>query len=214
MSHFIGLCFGDNWESDLEQYYEGLEVEPYIRYTKEEAIEEVKNDHKNKYLHASEILNSVEIESHDAKDYYQKIINKGEFLSDEEAWEIAKDWGYQIDENENLLTTYNHNSKWDWYSVGGRWSGFLPLKEKDSEGNPMTTNEATVGEVDWEYLLENKFPPYCFVNEDGHWYEKGEMGWWGISFNDQPEDMWKQEFTKYLKTLDDNCWVTVVDFHI
>ena len=41
MSHFIGLCFGDNWENDLEQYYEGLEVEAYIRYTKEEAIDTV-----------------------------------------------------------------------------------------------------------------------------------------------------------------------------
>lgn len=43
MSHFVGLCFGDNWENDLEQYYEGLEVEPYIHRTKEEAIKKLKN---------------------------------------------------------------------------------------------------------------------------------------------------------------------------
>ena len=26
------------------------------------------------------------------------------------------------------LTTYNRDAKWDWYEVGGRWSGFLKLK--------------------------------------------------------------------------------------
>ena len=81
MSHFVGLCFGDNWENDLEYYYEGLEVEPY--------------------------------------------------------------------EDDGQMITYNPNSKWDWYSIGGRWSGFLPLKELDSEGNRLTTNEAFV-KRDWE----------------------------------------------------------------
>ena len=28
MSHFVGLCFGENWEDNLDRYYEGLEVEP------------------------------------------------------------------------------------------------------------------------------------------------------------------------------------------
>ena len=109
MSHFVGLCFGDNWENDLEYYYEGLEVEPY--------------------------------------------------------------------EDDGQMITYNPNSKWDWYSIGGRWGGFLPLKELDSEGNHLTTNEALVEEIDWEYLLNEQFPPFCYVDENGEWFEKGEMGW-------------------------------------
>ena len=44
MSHFVGLCFGDYWESNLEQYYEGLEVEAYVAYTKDEAIDKVKKN--------------------------------------------------------------------------------------------------------------------------------------------------------------------------
>ena len=27
MSHFVGLCFGDNWENNLDPYCEDLEVE-------------------------------------------------------------------------------------------------------------------------------------------------------------------------------------------
>ena len=40
------------------------------------------------------------------------------------------------------------------------------------------------------------------------------MGWWGMSFNEQPEDDWATQFKDYLSTLDSNCLVTVIDFHI
>lgn len=42
MSHFIGLVFGSNVETLLEPYDENMEVEQYVRYTKDEAIDEVK----------------------------------------------------------------------------------------------------------------------------------------------------------------------------
>ena len=38
MSHFVGLCFGENWENDIEKFDESLQVEGYIAYTKEDAI--------------------------------------------------------------------------------------------------------------------------------------------------------------------------------
>lgn len=213
MSHFIGLCFGDNWENDLEQYYEGLEVEAYIRYTKEEAIEKAKEYHTSNYEYALKQLAS-DVISPENLAHYTKIVNEGCSLTDKDAWEQVQDWGYQIDDKGNLLTTYNPDSKWDWYSIGGRWSGFLPLKEKDEDGNPLESNEAYFYEIDWEYLLEHKYPPFCFVTEDGEWIEKGEMGWWGVSFNEQPEDDWNTQFKKYLDTVDSDCLVTVIDFHI
>lgn len=213
MSHFIGLCFGDYWENDLEQYYEGLEVEAYIRYTKEEAIEKAKEYHTSDYEYAVKQIESDTITPENLE-RYTKVVAAGCSLTDEEAWKQAQNWGYQIDDKENLLTTYNPDSKWDWYSIGGRWSGFLPLKEKDEDGNPLKSNEAYFHEIDWEYLLEYKYPPFCFVTEDGEWIEKGEMGWWGVTFNEQPEDDWNTQFKKYLDTVDSDCLVTVIDFHI
>ena len=213
MSHFVGLCFGDNWENDLEQYYEGLEVEPYIHRTKEEAIEKAKKDYAENYKYAVKKLESDTLTPED-RDYYTIVVSKGCSLTDEEAWEEVQNWGYKIDDEGNLLTTYNPDSKWDWYSIGGRWSGFLPLKELDSEGNHLTTNEALVEEIDWEYLLDEQFPPFCFVTEDGEWIEKGEMGWWCSVSNEKSEETWKQQFIDYVKSLDANCLVTAVDFHI
>lgn len=213
MSHFVGLCFGDSWENDLEQYYEGLKVEPYIHCTKEEAIEKAKKHHTENYEYAVKKLESNTLTSED-RDYYTIVASRGCSLTDEEAWEEVQNWGYKMDDEGNLLATYNPDSKWDWYSIGGRWSGFLPLKELDSDGNHLTTNEALVKEIDWEYLLNEKFPPFCYVDEYGEWFEKGEMGWWGMTTNEEPEDTWKTQFSNYTKELDPNCLVTVIDFHI
>lgn len=209
MSHFVGLCFGDNWEDNLDQYYEGLEVEAYIAYTKEEAIDEVKKAHANSYEYAVKALQQTDLNPK-MIEHYQSIVDKGLFISYEDAWEEAKDWGYEIDENENLLSTYNPDSKWDWYSVGGRWGGFLHYK--DTDPGFEKTNEAYIHELDMDYLLEHT--PFCFVTEDGEWREKGEMGWWGSVSNEKTEDSWKQQFVNYVKSLDSDCLVTVVDFHI
>ena len=209
MSHFVGLCFGDNWENDLEQYYEGLEVEPYIHRTKEEAIEKAKKHHTENYEYAVKKLESDTLTPED-RDFYTTVVSRGCSLTDEEAWEEVQNWGYKMDDEGNLLSTYNPDSKWDWYSIGGRWDGFLHYK--DADPGFTETNEAYIHELDMDYLLEHI--PFCFVTEDGEWREKGEMGWWGSISNEKPEDSWKQQFVDYVKSLDENCLVTVVDFHI
>lgn len=213
MSHFIGLCFGEYWESDLDPYCEGLEVEPYIKYTKQEAIEKAKRSQEVNYNDAIKCVNLDSVRPESLK-YYNSVIAKGMCISDEEAWEMVKSWGYTIDEEDNLLTTYNPDSKWDWYEVGGRWSGFLVLKEKDEEGDIIETNQALFSEIDWDYMLNHRYPPFCFVDIEGSWNEKGEMGWWGIAFDEKPDTTWEDTFKEYLKTVEDDCLVTVVDFHI
>ena len=209
MSHFVGLCFGDNWENNLDAYDENLEVEEYIVHTKDEAIDIVKRNHAQAYESALEYLRKPDV-TESSKKYYESIVDKGLFISYEDAWKEIEDWGYEIDENENLMSTYNPESKWDWYSVGGRWDGFLHYK--GTEPGFAETNEAYIHELDIDYLLEHV--PFCFIREDGEWREKGEMGWWGSVSNEKPEDSWKQQFVDYVKSLDENCLVTVVDFHI
>jgi len=213
MSHFVGLCFGSNWEDQLDYYYEGRDVEPYVKYTKQEAIARAKQIQENNYEYATKAINEDSI-TPERLAQLNKIIDKGMCLSDTEAWESVKEWGYLIDEDENLLTSYNPDSKWDWYSIGGRWDGFLPLKEVDEDGERLTASEAYFHEIDWEYMLKEGYPPFCFINEDGEWFEKGEMGWWGVTFDEKPEDTWKTLFADYLKEVDSDCLVTVVDFHI
>lgn len=214
MSHFIGLCFGYCWEENLEKYDENIRVEPYVEYTKEEAIDKVKLDHAHNYEKALEILSDPEISS-ELKLRSEKIIESGLFISWEDAWKEAKKWGYVVDEeNECLLSTYNPDSKWDWYVIGGRWDGYLPLINPDSEGNKVFVNTAIASDIDWDYMLKNDHIPFCYVTEDGEWYEFAKMGYWAITTDEKDPNDWNNEFKTYIKSLDKDCLVTAVDFHI
>jgi hypothetical protein len=213
MSHFLGFCFGSDIENNLEQYDENLTVESYVVYTKDEAIDLCKQNTAEEYSNAVQHLKNSSACSDDLIDYYQKIVDRGLFVSYEDAWERVKKWGYEIDENENLISSYNPNSKWDWYEIGGRWNNFLPLKIDNSESK-LTTNAAYVKDIDWEFLLNENKLPFCYIDEEGDWHEKGEICWFGMIHHEKESETWKQYFTDFIKTLDDNCLVTVIDFHI
>ena len=214
MSHFIGLCFGDFWESNLDPYDEGLEVEPYVAYTKEEAIDEVKQRHASNYEWAIKALEHQSTTERQRK-HAESVVEKGLFISYEDAWKVAQEWGYEIDEEENLLSRYNPDSKWDWYSIGGRWHSYLYLKEVDDDGNAIKVDQASFGEIDWNYMIDNGTIPFCFVTEDGDWVEKGEMGWWGSVSNETSSESWKETFKRYINSIEDtDCLVTAIDFHI
>lgn len=213
MSHFVGLCFGEYWDTDLEQYSEDLEVDGYIEYTKEEAIKEVIRNRPKIYMNAISAMRDSSLSSQQ-QEYYQNIIDKGPSITEEDAWKEVLEWGYELDEDDNLISHYNPNSKWDWYCVGGRWNGFLVLKERKEDGSIIEVNEAYFNEIDWDYMKEWNRIPFCFVDEDGEWYEKGEMGWFAITTNEMAEDTWRTSFEDYINTVKDDCLVTVVDFHI
>ena len=103
----------------------------------------------------------------------------------------------------------NPNAKYDWYSEGGRWSGYLV----NSEGT--NTNEDYITEIDWE-----KTPvPFCFVSADGVWCEKGKMGWWAMVSNEKKQAVWDTEFKEYVRTLladedAEQISVYAIDYHI
>ncbi len=62
--------------------------------------------------------------------------------------EFAKDYhGYDIIQDGRIGRYTNPNKKWDWWSVGGRWSGFLRLKD----GTEVDT--AAKGDVDFAGLV-------------------------------------------------------------
>ena len=101
-------------------------------------------------------------------------------------------------EDGSILSTYNPMSKWDWYEIGGRWRGGIP-------GNEVKMSEVNIDTID---------TPYAFVTTDGEWVERGQMGWFGISSNEMNEDEWDAKFREYLKTLDKDIILTLVDCHI
>lgn len=135
MSHFTVAVITDKLnkiEEMLAPYSENMEVESYVDETKEAIINSAK-ERKARILQRKgkgEELDKYDIEYLNAN-------------TDEELYklEIYDDESY--DENGNHLTTYNPNSKWDWYEIGGRWNKILLVKEevKDiEEGTPSWGN--------------------------------------------------------------------------
>jgi len=116
-----------------------------------------------------------------------------------------KDWcgneGYVEDGKLGIITTYNPDSKWDWWVVGGRWSDYfngksiLPMSELPT---------------DWH---ESGQTPYAVVTRNGEWHQKAEMHWFGVSTNEQEPEAWRNECSEIFSGHQD-CMIVVCDLHI
>ena len=112
----------------------------------------------------------------------------------------------------------NPNAKWDWYQEGGRWGGYIFNKKGNS------TNVELLPEVDWDKMFskdEDGYDhiPFCFVDDEGVWHEKGEMGWWAMVSNEKKKDDWHAEFKNYVNALladkeANEIEVYAIDYHI
>lgn len=116
-------------------------------------------------------------------------------------------------------STYNPDSKWDWWVIGGRWDGSIQNNQRKTE------NGFNFG-AQHHQLIHNTIPtddyleicrndngqyPFSIVAPDGTWHQKGRMGWFGIS-SDENEN-WKQSADALLEKYKD-CIAVGVDCHI
>lgn len=221
MSHFCVYVFHDkNTSIDtlLAPYDENIVVEPYVEYNKEEAIAKVRKeieDYKNG-PYAEYIKNPEEYEKKYkcTKKYIEFL--KNEFpkkinWTDDQCYDDMKEYydSDMIDKDGNLLSKYNPKSKWDWYEVGGRWCGGIPMKT-NTKLEIKSCNECMVSQIDMDKIS----PPYAYVDTNGNWNERGKMGWFGISTNDKDEKSWDDEFKKFINNQKKSTIVTLVDCHI
>lgn len=67
-----------------------------------------------------------------------------------------------------------------------------------------------------EYIARQKnqtMVPFAVV-KDGKWYQKGEMGWWGMSTDEMTQDEWNTKFWEMIKGLQPETELTLLDCHI
>jgi hypothetical protein len=112
MSHYTVMVINtdgiDDIDEQLSPYDENLEVEKYSRG----------------------IVDEKDLQRF--RSYYNP---DGEEISDKELYDKhgidwnGGDWEYQDNGTFEEFSTYNPDSKWDWYAVGGRWCGFLKVRE-------------------------------------------------------------------------------------
>ena len=229
MSHFtLAVATKDmkDLERVMEPYWEELQVEQYIDKTREQIIEEGKRIKERVIEKAN---SGKKLDSWDL-DYYNA-------QTDEDFYDLLTYEDEEYDEEGNHLSTYNPNSKWDWYSVGGRWNKLLLTKEENTdtidegewglfrhdsdretpEGYKWV-NGCQIKKIDFEKMKElskQDFFTWALLDED-EWYEQGQMGWW--STNDATEDSiedFKRFFTEYMvKEENQDKYLIIVDCHI
>ena len=145
--------------------------------------------------------------------FVQKVERKWEYEASKAKYptidKLAKEYFGYRKVNGRYGYMSNPNAKYDWYSEGGRWSGYLTHKRG------KTTNCEPLTEVDWG----KTDTPFCFVNANGEWIERGEMGWWAMVSNEKPKADWDAEFKTYVQSLlaepDANeIVVYAIDYHI
>jgi len=159
MSHYTVLVIGNNVEEQLWAFWElDLSQEEAERDARSVFVSEIKDIEKEeKFL---EFLNKE-------KDYLEK-----NDIKYESAIEWIRDWFGYVYNSELQSWGYYHNpnAKWDWYSIGGRWSGFFILKDgskgklgmpgiygRDEENEALNrADQAKKGDIDWEAIRQNE----------------------------------------------------------
>lgn len=163
----------------LAPYNENLEVEPYVWRTKSEMIKDAKDRVKDYYK---------DPKWYDDDEFRKKYIKP--FLNaktDEEFYNAERNDldDREFDEDGNELNTYNPKSKWDWYSIGGRWGGMLKLKsgvDPEWEDDDWVSDSARIKDIDF--------------SRDEEAYAKC-YDWWVDNIDNEPEewnDFYKKEY--------------------
>lgn len=204
---------GQNVDDLLKPFNENMDVEPYIEQYKEDIIAEVREneaqllaDMEEAYDTGSYVYIHFYGDPYSPYEVTRRIptleeIDRARDLvensTDEEAWQryVEEDSYSDYDSQGNKLSTYNPNSKWDWYEVGGRWNGFY--KTRDGE----TVNQCLIGELDYN----DDMSTYAVLTPDGEWYEKDE---------DNPNSWYNSYYNDFIAAYPDDYMITAVDIHI
>jgi hypothetical protein len=221
MSHSTVLVIGPSNEAKLEAalapFDENTEVEPYVDETRESLIAAQRERYAHAAAYLDQFLDDPQKYTVNNAAHIRWIVRDAPaeaVLSDDELWEtvIRPKCAEDLDDQDRTWSTYNPKSRWDWYSVGGRWHRSLHLKAgvqvsahhgSPSWSNPDPEGNGGVNFVDRIGDLDLDATPHTFavLTPDGQWHERGHMGWWGMVSAEQPQDTWASE------------WRALVDAH-
>lgn len=102
-----------------------------------------------------------------------------------------------------ILSNYNPLSKWDWYSIGGRWSGEMPIR---SDAEVEDCNSCKLKDVIWlmEELLEEKYIKDTYDQYVEACKEEGRTSEEIIDFRSYVENNFK--FSTYAVLDENGAW--------
>lgn len=173
----------------LAPYDENKEVEPYKKYPKKDEIETMAEHYKLKPTNLEGLAKRMEGWS----GHKGGVDKKGLFY----------------------VTTYNPDSKWDWWRVGGRWDGAIVGDYESSEGgfNFGAQHEGVVHNSCLVRDIAKDFVPFAIVTPEGEWVERGRMGWWGMVAGEKSGKEWGKAVRAIFKKYPSHT-IVAVDCHI
>ena len=184
MTHFVGLVMcetEDEIENLVADQDENLEVDPYFRPVEGEDLERMVKFYTDKEMkEAAETGNDA------------RTVDQEYLLNVMEDWNGGE--GVVEDGVIGYMSTYNPESKWDWYEVGGRWGDEVPLNNCLAKDIP-------------EYFKE--WLPSVIVTKEHGWQSAKEFGWFGSSSPTGNDDV-----VEDILAANPEARVWVVDFHI
>lgn len=233
MSHSTVLVIGPRTEEELVHalvpFDENLEVEPYVDDTRESLITRQREKHEHATQRLEEFLTNPAGYSgiHNTR-HIQWIVKDAPAqaaLTDDELWEqvVQPLYAPELDEQNRIWSTYNPRSRWDWYTIGGRWNGDLHVKDgvhvATPRGRPAAGAEAhTGGGVNFvervsDLDLDKTPVTFAVLTPDGEWHERGHMGWFGLVSDEQNHDKWAAQWRALVGAHPDES-AFLVDVHI
>jgi hypothetical protein len=192
----------------MEPYCEHSEVEPYVSYSPEEAAGDIQRDIER----LEQVLRRRDPDYN--LDKCRDLLAKLRRTTPEEKYAEYVRFHEDFDGQGRPISTYNPDSKWDWYRVGGRWDGWITGNEQSSEGGfnfgarheTLANNTATT-----EQALAGDKIPHALITPDGNWHERGRMGWWANLLTEN--DGWDSDAKAILARYPGHR-VVIVDAHI
>jgi DNA-binding transcriptional MerR regulator len=192
----------------MEPYCEHTEVERYVSYSLEDAAADLQRDIER----LEQILRRQDPGYN--LDKCRDILAKLRRTTPEEKYAEYVRFHEDFDDQGQPISTYNPDSKWDWYRVGGRWDGWITGNEQSSEGGfnfgaqheTLENNTACT-----EQVIAREMIPHAIITPDGQWHERGQMGWWANLLTEN--ETWDSD-AKAILACYPGHHVVIVDAHI
>jgi hypothetical protein len=231
MTHFVALCIvpaGQNLDTWMAPFSEELRVARYVSKTRPQIIRDERErfEEYRDTLYADYLADKFAYRARNKNNpahlrYLEDEFPKRFEWDDEEfyqegiRWEEAYDEGLfheseyeesMLDPEGSITTTYNPNTLWDWYVVGGRWDGCF------ADGNNI------IDAADLAYWLRNTeeegYLPRALVDHENNLIRKGKEGWFGFTEDTIDDATWRAKTLDALDSADAGATAYFIDCHI
>lgn len=212
MTHYVCIAVIDpgrdpEQETDdlLAPFDENLAVDPYVEETREDYIAFCRKEDRR-------IANDPSDRSEAHKARMRLLLSDDAFLKTH-----AELDGLDLNDNGDVVTTYNPNSKWDWYCTGGRFQKVYEPLQGSKAGHIADLMEQRRLVHDRVGGTPTWCNPHAVVHRDRdgnpEWLEYGNHGWFGTIDTAMTFDAWRRLLTTTLRRhLSASCMF--LDMHI